>query len=57
MKKHVHARATADTIHWGYFSKTLKSLVEIASGDFVSIEAITHRAGDDVARMAKRSYF
>ncbi|GJD46874.1 hypothetical protein AFCDBAGC_4759 [Methylobacterium cerastii] len=43
--------ANADTVHWGYFSKNLKPQVEIASGDFVTIETLTHQASDDSERM------
>src|SRR5262245_48984493 len=50
---HYHLPATADTVHWGYFSKSLKPLVEVESGDFVTIEAATHHAGDDFERMIK----
>jgi acetamidase/formamidase len=45
--------ATADTVHWGYFSKSLKPRVEIDSGDFVTIETLTHHANDDNERMIK----
>jgi acetamidase/formamidase len=45
--------ATAETVHWGYFSKSLKPQVEIASGDFVTIETLTHHAADDLDRMVK----
>jgi acetamidase/formamidase len=45
--------ATADTVHWGYFSKLLKPKLEIDSGDFVTIEALTHHANDDAERMVK----
>lgn len=43
--------ANSDTVHWGYFSKTLKPRVDIDSGDFVTIETLTHHAGDDLERM------
>src|SRR3977135_3889352 len=43
--------ATADTVHWGYFSKLLKPQLEINSGDYVTIEALTPHANDDAARM------
>src|SRR6516165_1484261 len=39
--------ATADTVHWGYFSKLLKPQLEVDSGDYVTIEALTHHANDD----------
>jgi len=45
--------ATADTVHWGYFSKLLKPRLEIDSGDYVTIEALTHHANDDAERMVK----
>ena len=45
--------ANADTVHWGYFSKLLKPQLEVDSGDYVTIEAVTHHAGDDVERMVK----
>lgn len=48
-----HLPATADTVHWGYFSKKLKPQVEIDSGDFITIEALTHHANDDAERMVK----
>ncbi|PVB60832.1 acetamidase/formamidase family protein [Labrenzia sp. 011] len=43
--------ATADTVHWGYFSKSLKPQLTVKSGDRVTIETITHHANDDHARM------
>ena len=48
-----HLPANADTVHWGYFSKNLKPQVEIDSGDFITIEALTHHANDDAERMVK----
>ena len=48
-----HLPATADTVHWGYFSKKLKPQVEIESGDFITIETLTHHAADDLERMVK----
>lgn len=50
---HHHLPANADTVHWGYFSKSLKPKVEINSGDFVTIESLTHHAYDDYDRMIK----
>jgi len=46
-----HLPANADTVHWGYFSKLLKPQVEVESGDFVTIETLTHQASDDAERM------
>jgi acetamidase/formamidase len=48
---HYHLPATDQTVHWGYFSKTLKPQLEIESGDFVTIETLTHHANDDALRM------
>lgn len=50
---HFHVPATDRTVHWGYFSKVLKPVVEIESGDFVTIETLTHHANDDAERMVK----
>jgi len=50
---HYHVPATDQTVHWGYFSKSLKPLVEVESGDFVTIETVTHHAYDDYERMIK----
>lgn len=45
--------ANAETVHWGYFSKSLPPRVEIESGDIVTIETLTHHAGDDLERMVQ----
>ena len=45
--------ANADTVHWGYFSKLLKPQLEVDSGDYITIEALTHHANDDGERMVK----
>jgi acetamidase/formamidase len=49
--KHYTVPATAETVHWGYFSRALKPVLSIESGDFVTIETLTHHAYDDHARM------
>lgn len=38
-------------MHWGFFSRSLKPVLSIESGDFVTIETLTHHAYDDHARM------
>jgi len=48
---HYYVPATDKTVHWGYFSKLLKPLVEVSSGDFVTVETLTHHANDDADRM------
>ena len=50
-RNHYYVPANDKTVHWGYFSKLLKPLVEVNSGDFVTIEALTHHANDDAERM------
>ena len=52
-KNHYYVPATDKTVHWGYFSKLLKPQVEVSSGDFVTIETLTHHANDDAERMVK----
>jgi len=52
-RKHHYLPANADTVHWGYFSKSLKPRVEIESGDIVTIETLTHHANDDAERMVE----
>jgi acetamidase/formamidase len=46
-----HLPANDQTVHWGYFSKLLKPQIEIESGDYVTIETLTHHANDDAERM------
>jgi acetamidase/formamidase len=50
---HWHVPANDKTVHWGYFSKKLPPIIEVSSGDFVTLEAITHHAYDDYERMIK----
>jgi acetamidase/formamidase len=48
---HHHLPATSETVHWGYFSRSLGPKLEIDSGDLVTIEVLTHHANDDRERM------
>jgi acetamidase/formamidase len=48
---HYRLPANDKTVHWGYFSKSLSPLIEVSSGDFVTIETVTHHANDDRERM------
>ena len=48
---HYVVPATAATVHWGYFSRSLKPILFVESGDFVTIETLTHHAYDDHSRM------
>ncbi|XRB04344.1 acetamidase [Pycnococcus provasolii] len=53
-KDHMHTlKATADTVHWGFFSKDLKPKLTIDSGDIVNVEMLSHHAGDDPDLMIK----
>jgi acetamidase/formamidase len=52
-RAHHFIPASAETVHWGYFSKSLKPQVELSSGDYVTIETLTHHANDDNERMIK----
>src|ERR1700704_1782339 len=42
--RHHYLPANADTVHWGFFSKHLPPQVEVDSGDFITIETLTHQA-------------
>lgn len=50
---HYYLPATAETVHWGYFSKLAKPRLEVTSGDFVTVEVLTHHANDDAERMIR----
>ena len=49
--RHHHLAATAQTVHWGYFSRLIPPVLSIASGDIVTIETLTQHAYDDHERM------
>jgi hypothetical protein len=49
-RSHHYLPATAKTVHWGHFSKLLPQIVR-RSGDFVTIEVLTHHANNDAERM------
>ena len=38
---HHYLPATAETVHWGYFSKLLRPQIEVNSGDYVTVETLT----------------
>ncbi|MCW5773345.1 MAG: acetamidase/formamidase family protein, partial [Rhodospirillaceae bacterium] len=46
-----HLRATDRTVHWGYFSRHLLPVLQVRSGDIVTIDTLTHHAYDDYERM------
>jgi acetamidase/formamidase len=49
--RHHVIKAGAETVHWGYFSRLLKPVLSVKSGELVTIETLTHHAYDDYARM------
>lgn len=51
MNKHHYIPAAVNTVHWGYFSKLQAPVLNVDSGDYVTIETLTHQAGDDYKRM------
>ena len=48
-----HLPATDKTVHWGYFSRSLRPVLHVESGDIVTIETLTQHAYDDHERMIK----
>ena len=48
---HHHLPVDASRVHWGFFSRSLKPLIEIASGDTITVETLTQHASDDPERM------
>ena len=51
--KYHYVPATDKTVHWGYFSKSLEPVLRIDSGDYITLETLTHHANDDAERMVK----
>lgn len=50
---HYYIPANDKTVNWGFFSKSLKPLVELESGDFATMETLTHHSNDDASLMVK----
>lgn len=50
---HYYIPANVKTVQWGFFSKSVKPLLELESGDFATIETLTHHCNDDAERMIK----
>jgi acetamidase/formamidase/AraC-like DNA-binding protein len=50
-RNHHHLAVDATRVHWGFFSRSLKPVVEIVSGDTITVETLTQHASDDPARM------
>lgn len=49
--RHHHLPISPETIHWGFFSRNLAPVLHVRSGDYVTIETLTHHANDDRERM------
>jgi acetamidase/formamidase/AraC-like DNA-binding protein len=52
IKRH-HLAVSDKTVHWGYFSRSLRPVLEVEPGDIVTIETLTQHAYDDYERMIK----
>jgi acetamidase/formamidase/AraC-like DNA-binding protein len=50
-RNHHHLSVDATRVHWGFFSRSLKPLVEVVSGDTITVETLTQHASDDPERM------
>ncbi len=48
---HHRLRATPQTVHWGYFSRSLSPVLSVRSGDTIAIDTLTQHATDDALRM------
>jgi acetamidase/formamidase/AraC-like DNA-binding protein len=51
--RHHHLAATQATVHWGYFSRDIPPVLEIDSGDLVTVETLSQHACDDYDRMVR----
>ena len=51
--RHHHLPANEATVHWGYMSHSLTPTLEVESGDYVTVETLSHHCGDDYERMIK----
>lgn len=52
-QKHYYIPASSKTVHWGYFSKSIKPILSVNSGDYLTIETLTQHAYDDYDLMIK----
>lgn len=48
---HCYIPVSDKTVHWGYFSRALKPVISVRSGDVVTLETLTQHASDDRERM------
>jgi acetamidase/formamidase/AraC-like DNA-binding protein len=49
--RHHFLPATVETVRWGHLSRHIKPVLRVRSGDYVTIETVTHHAADDHERM------
>lgn len=48
-----YLKANPSTVQWGYFFENAKPAMAVASGSEVTVEMITHHAGDDPDKLIK----
>ena len=53
MVKEYYIPANINTVKWGYYNKEIPPVLKINSGDIVTIEVLTHQAGDAYNLMIK----
>ena len=51
LKRYHTLPVNSETVHWGYFSKDIEPRLTASSGDFITIETLTHHANDDASLM------
>jgi acetamidase/formamidase/AraC-like DNA-binding protein len=51
LPNHYYVPVSDKTVHWGYFSRHIKPVLQVRSGDVVTIETLTQHASDDRERM------
>lgn len=51
--RHHYLPVSPETVHWGYFNRALKPVLTVRSGDYITIETLTHHANDDPERMVE----
>ena len=49
--RHHTLPANSETVHWGYFSKNVDPVLTVMSGDFITVETLSHHANDDASLM------
>lgn len=48
-----HLPVDASCVHWGFFSRSLRPVVEVNSGDTITVETLTQHASDDPELMIR----